>query len=322
MLITEITNPQFISESHRRRLCEEYRREATNLYEEFARIAVKNKFTQQQIKEIFEAAATAPAQPAAAPGFGVQQTYSRQTVAPTVQGSSATRGSPTAAPAKIQQPGAGQKVVPTTQGQVAPTNQWSPALQQQLAKATQFVQSAEAKLSASIQNAQGAIANFDQQFEQVKAGWAKQYPKLNAAIEKLREVGERNEGLQEAIIFILQTVAGAAGMAFGGPIGAGVAVGILTTGINLLQGKAASSSIARGAVSGVAGAVLSAGAHEIEHALHAAGGMADAAITGIEKIAHVAVEKGAGAAAGSAAGQAIGAVAKAAVKNTTGVQLE
>jgi len=198
----------------------------------------------------------------------------------------------------------------------------TPSLQQQLAKATQIVHSAEAKLGASIQNAEGAIANFDQKFEQMKAGWAEKYPKLNAAIEKLREVGERNEFLQEAIIILLQTVAGGAGFALGGPIGAGIATGILTTGINLLLGKSASSSIAKGAVSGVAGAVLGAGAHEIEHLLHASGGMADAAITGIEKIAHVAVEKGAGAAAGSAAGQAIGAVAKAAVKNTTGVQLE
>ena len=299
MLITEITNRQFVLEARRRRLCEEYRRDATNLYEEFARMAVKNKFTKQQIKQIFEAA-VAPAQPAPAPAQPAPAQPAPAQPAP---------AQPAPAQPAPAQPAAG-------------TIQMTPSLQQQLAKATQIVHSAEAKLGASIQNAEGAIANFDQKFEQMKAGWAEKYPKLNAAIEKLREVGERNEFLQEAIIILLQTVAGGAGFALGGPIGAGIATGILTTGINLLLGKSASSSIAKGAVSGVAGAVLGAGAHEIEHLLHASGGMADAAITGIEKIAHVAVEKGAGAAAGSAAGQAIGAVAKAAVKNTTGVQLE
>jgi hypothetical protein len=302
MLINEITNRQFILEARRRRLCEEYRRDATNLYEEFSRMAVKNKFTKQQIKQIFEAA-VAPA--------------------PTATGQPAPAQPAPAQPAPAQpapaQPAPAQ---PAPAQPAVGTIQMTPALQKQLAKATQIVHSAEAKLSASIQNAEGAIANFDQRFEQIKAGWAQKYPKLNAAIEKLREVGERNEFLQEAIIILLQTVAGGAGFALGGPIGAGIATGILTTGINLLLGKAASSSIAKGAVSGVAGAVLGAGAHEIEHLLHASGGMADAAITGIEKIAHVAVEKGAGAAAGSATGQAVGAMAKAAVKSTTGVQLE
>jgi hypothetical protein len=281
---------EFITEADSRRrsqLCEAYSREAINLYEEFACIAVQNKFTQQQIKQVFEAAAA-----------------------------------PVPAATSYKAPTAYKDVNVKSQGQAIPAPRYDSAMQQQIAKAAAVVKSAEAKLSASMQQAQGAIENFDEQFEQLKSGWAEKYPKLNAAVQKLRELGEKHHTLQHGIIILLQSLAGAGGMALGGPIGAGIAVGILTTGINLLMGQSASKSIAKGAVSGVAGAVLGAGAHEIEHALHIAGGVSAAAIKGIETFAHVSLEKGAEAAAASGVGQVAGSVAKAAVKGATGITLE